>query len=324
MDPIPLPPYEVTQEQIKQSAQVIAQHLPETPMVESPELYRRAGRPVFLKCENRQRTGAFKVRGALARLHTLNRDQRHHGVVASSAGNHGLGLAWACRALGIPGLVVVPETIPRVKKEALQLIKVRVHGACYDEAEAYALKLAEEAEATFISPFDDPWVMAGNGGTVGLEILRQLPGVTAVVAPLGGGGLSAGLATACKGVPVVGVNTAASPAMARSLAEGLVYRTYDSAPTIAEGLEGGVSPASAALCARLLHGVEVVSERSLRRAVRLIVKHHTMVIEGSAAAPVAALLEGCPLPGTGPLCLVLTGRNIDRTLLNAILKKEEH
>lgn len=296
----------------------------ETPLVESPALSRVAGRPVFCKCENQQFTGSFKVRGALTRMSLLEGEQERRGVVAASAGNHGLGVAWASRTLGQLALVVVPETVARVKLAGLRsmAVKVRVFGAGYDEAEAYARQIALEAEATFVSPFDDPWIMAGNGGTVGREIRRQLPEVSAVVAPLGGGGLTCGLAVGLDGVPVVGVNSEASPAMAHSLAEGRVHLTYDSAPTIAEGLEGGVSPTSAALCARLVHAVEVVPEAGLREAIRFMVKHHGFVLEGAAAAGPAALLARKPLPGSGPVCVVLTGRNIDQTLLKEILREE--
>jgi threonine dehydratase len=323
--PLAEPSFEVTPELVRQAAQIIAPYLPPTPILASAPLSALLGRDVFLKCENQQRTGSFKVRGALARLSRLSADERARGVVAASAGNHGLGVAWACRHLGVAGLVVVPRTIAEVKRAALEemMIKVRVHGGGYDEAEAHARQLAAEAGATFVSPFDDPWVMAGNGGTIGLELLEQLPQLTAVVAPLGGGGLAVGLAVALRGVPVIGVQSEASPAMARSLAEKLVHLTYDSAPTIAEGLEGGVSVSSVALCARHVRGVTVVREASLREAIRRLARWHGLVVEGSAAAGVAALLEGQAIPGEGPLGVIVTGRNIDRQRLRGILRPDE-
>lgn len=319
------PDYEVTLDLVREAERIIRPYLPETPLLPSPALTERLGRPVLLKCECQQRTGSFKVRGALARLSRLDARERARGVVAASAGNHGLGVAYACRQLGVPGLVVVPTTVAAVKRDALQemMIKIRVHGAGYDEAEAHARRLARESEATFVSPFDDPWVMAGNGGTVGLEIAQQLPDVSAVVTPLGGGGLAVGLAVALPGVPVVGVNSEASPAMARTLAERRVYLTYPAGTTIAEGLEGGVSPTSAALCARHLHAVEVVREASLRQAIGLMARRHGLVVEGSSAAAVAALLEGKRPPGEGPVCVMLTGRNIDRERLELILREGE-
>jgi threonine dehydratase len=324
LPPIPdAPEYEVTAELCAEAARALAPYDLETPIIPSPALSARVGRKVFLKCENRQRTGSFKLRGALFRLLSLDRDARQRGVCASSAGNHGLGIAWACRQLGIPGLVVVPHETPRVKRSALEamMIKLRVQGDGYDQAEAYARALARDADATFVSPFDDPRVIAGNGGTVGLELRAALGEVATVVAPLGGGGLSSGLAIALPEVQVVGVNSEASPAMARSLAEGRVHTTYASAPTIAEGLEGGVSPSTAALCRRHLAGVVVVSEAMLHEAVRLLCREHRMVVEGSAAAGVAALLDEKLPPGSGAICVVVTGRNIDRERLQAILQR---
>jgi threonine dehydratase len=323
-DSLPEPSFTIDEALIQRAAALIAPYrLFRTQMLHSPLLIQRYGRPVHLKCENQQHTGSFKVRGALARLCALQGEERLKGVVAASAGNHALGVAWACRHLGIPGLVVVPESVPAVKLRKIQemMIKVRLHGSSYDEAEVHARELAREAEATFVSPFDDPWVMAGNGGTVGLEIREQLPGCSAVVAPVGGGGLASGLAVALEGTPVVGVNSEASPAMARSLAEGRVYHRYQPAPTLAEGLEGGVTDNSVALCARHLHSVEVVAEESLAEAMRLMARGHGMVVEGSAAAGLAALVEQKPLPGDGPVCVVITGRNIDRERLREVLAR---
>lgn len=293
----------------------------ETAISLSEPLSARCGRPVYLKHENQQRTGSFKVRGALARLTALEGETRRRGVVAASAGNHALGIAFAARSLGILALVVVPETVAQVKLRKLSemMVKVRVLGRNYDEAELAARELAREAEATFVSPFDDPWVMAGNGGTLGLELRAQLPELGGVVVPVGGGGLAAGLGVALEGVPVLGVNSEASPAMARSLADGRVYETWPSAPTLAEGLEGGVSARSVALCARYVERVEVVSEHAIAAALRFMAHEHKIVLEGSAAAGVAALRTGVELPGSGPLVVVLTGRNIDPARLKQVL-----
>lgn len=323
MTPLPAhPSFELTPELLRAAAERVAQRLPATPVLPSPALSERAGRPVLLKCETQQPTGSFKVRGALARLGALSPEERARGVVAASAGNHALGIAWAARQLGVPALVVLPRSAPRVKVAALRelLVKIRSAGASYDEAEAEAREIAAEAEATFVSPFDDPWVMAGNGGSIGLELLEQLPGLEAAVVPLGGGGCAAGLGAALAGRAAVwGVNSEASPAMARSLAEGVVHRTYTPGPTIAEGLEGGVSDNSVALCQRHVARVEIVAETSLREAIRLLARAHGLVVEGSGAAGVAALLERRLPPGSGELCVVLTGRNIDRDRLREIL-----
>jgi threonine dehydratase len=322
--PIPEhPDYQVTEELVAEAARALEPYHLETAILPSPHLSSLVGRPVFLKCENQQRTGSFKLRGALFRLLALGKEDRLRGVVTSSAGNHGLGVAWACRHLGIPGLVVVPQRTPRVKRAALEamMIKVRVQGDGYDQAEAYARELAADAGATFISPFDDPRVIAGNGGSVGLEIRAGLPEVSAVISPVGGGGLAVGLAVALPGIPVLGASSEASPAMRRSLAEGRVYTSFPAtSPTIAEGLEGGVSRSTAALALRHLAGVEAVSETSLRAAIRALVAEHRIVAEGSGVAGVAALLEGRRLPGSGAICVVVTGRNIDQERLREILQ----
>jgi threonine dehydratase len=299
-----------------------------TPLRQSEFLSERCGRPVWLKLESHQRTGSFKVRGALARMAALDGLARERGVVTASAGNHGLGVAFASRQLGVPALVVVPETVAQVKLRALRqmLVKVRVAGASYDETEARARELAAESEATFVSAFDDPWVMAGNGGTVGLELREQLGEVPGgVVLPVGGGGLASGLCVALPGVPVLGVNSEASPAMARSLADRRAYLAWppqlpEGETTLAEGLEGGVSTTSAALCARHLWGMAVVREASIAEAMRLMARREKLVLEGSAATAIAAILEGAALPGEGSLVVVLTGRNVDKPRLEAVLR----
>lgn len=323
---LPDPQFTVDRALSERAARMIEPYGLRTPLRPSALLSELAGRPVFLKCDNHQRTGSFKVRGALARLLALDRQRRARGVIAASAGNHGLGLAWACRQLGVPGLVVVPETTPKNKLLGLQrmMIKVRRHGRGYDDAERYARELAERDGATFVSPFDDRWIIAGNGGTIALELEHDLPGCEAIVVPVGGGGLASGIAVTLhrdeRRVPhIVGANTAASPAMARSLAEQRVYRTYDSEPTLAEGLEGGVGDTTAALCARHLHSVEIVSEAAIGEAIAWMARHQGLVIEGSAAAAVAVLLQQRPVPGDGELCVVLTGRNIDHQRLRRLL-----
>jgi len=320
------PEYHVTGDQIAEAAKVIQPYIVKTQVVESEALTQILGRPVFLKCENQQITGSFKIRGALARLSVIKGEARYRGVIAASAGNHGIGVAHACRQFGIPGLVVVPEEAPAIKVQALHdmYVKVRKFGSCYDEAEAHAKRLAEENEATFISPYDDSWIIAGNGGTLGLEIADQIPDLSAVVTPVGGGGLAIGLAQSLPNVPVMGVNTHASPAMITSLLEGRVFETFASKGTIAEGLEGGVSTNTVSLCAKMLDSMGAVSEKGLREAVTLVMKQHKEIIEGSAAAPVAAILENLPIPGKGPVCLVLTGRNIDRKMLQNIVLDGEN
>lgn len=318
----PEPAYRIDIALIDQVVAAIAPHIVRTPLLPSPALTGRCRRPVWLKCETAQHTGSFKLRGALARLLTLDDAARRRGVLVASVGNHGLGVAWACRQLGLRGSVVVPRSVSPLKKHKLEALQVEliIHGLGFDEAEAHARALATERGATFVSAFDDPVVIAGNGGTIGQEIREQLPAVAAVVVPVGGGGLASGVATALAPLPVVGVNTAASPAMARSLAEGVVFKTYPFAPTLAEGLEGGVSANTAALCQRLLHSMRVVDETAIADAIRFAWQTHGLAIEGSAAVGIALLLAGETLPGgDGPLVVVVSGGNIDPALLQSIV-----
>jgi len=319
---LPAPAYRVDDALIDKVSAAIAPHVVRTPLLASPVLSARCGRPVWLKCELQQHTGSFKLRGALARMLTLDQDERRRGVLVASVGNHGLGVAWACRQLGVRGTVVVPRSVSPLKRQKLEAhdVELVIHGVGFDEAEAHARLLAGERGATFVSAFDDPVVIAGNGGSIGREVREQLPDVAALVVPVGGGGLASGVATALAGIPVVGVNTAASPAMARSLAEGFVHTTFPYAPTLAEGLEGGVSPNTAAICQRLLHSMQVVEETAIADAIRFAWREHGFAIEGSAAVGVVSLLAGEPLPGgNGPIVVVLSGGNIDQAQFRRIV-----
>jgi len=318
---LPDPTFELDGDMLAKAAALAAPYIKRTRVVESDALWRHSGRAVFLKCENEQETGSFKVRGAAAKVLSLDPEIRRRGVVVASAGNHGLGVAFLSQRLKVPTTVVVSMITPKVKRKKLAEFDVElvVRGQSYDEAEQIARELAIEREATFLSPFDDPMVMAGNGGTIALEIRDQIPMLSAVLAPVGGGGLASGLGAALEDIPVIGINADASPAMSRTLSEGKVYATYPPAPTVADGLQGGVSATSAALCARHLHSIEVVREESLREAIRLVHREHGMAIEGSAAAGIAALLEGKVMPGKGPICIIVTGGNIDDERLARVL-----
>lgn len=265
----------------------------------------------WLKCENLQVTGSFKVRGGLAAVDTLRRD-----VVAASAGNHGQGLALAAKLYGVACTIVVPRTVPKVKEEA-----IRSHGATvvkapfdgYDDTEAWAR--AQNFPGVFVSPFDDDAVIAGNGGTLALEILEDAPDTDTIAVPLGGGGCAIGCGVVAKprGVRVIGVNTDASPGMWMSRRDGRPHLRVESAPTIAEGIEGGVSAKSFDLANRYVDDVVVVPEASLGPAIAGVLKHERMLIEGAAAAAVAARVR------SNNLVIVLSGSNIDLERVAKIL-----
>jgi threonine dehydratase len=282
-----------------------------------------AGRTFRAKREDLQTTGSFKVRGALCRLAELDRFRARAGVVCASAGNHGKGVAWAAGRLGILATVVVPRETPEVKRRGIVDLgaELLVHDAPgYDAAEAAAKRLAAERGALFISPFDDPYVQAGNGGTLAIEIAEQAPDVEKIVVPVGGGGLAGGLAaTLATTLPLVeihGAQSVASPAMSRSLAEGRVYETWPPAETLAEGLEGGVAASTVALCRGAVRMYEV-AEDSIAEAMVRARRELGIALEGSAAVVLAALLEE-RIDVDERTVVVFTGSNVDAARLDAL------
>lgn len=276
------------------------------------------GEGAWLKREDLQETGSFKVRGALARVGALTEEEARRGVLAASAGNHGAGLAWAARRRGVSCVVCVPRTIP-AKKEAnirglgAEVVKTPFDG--YDETQAYAIEQARATGRTWVSPFDDDWVIAGNGGTTALEILEDAADLDAIVVPCGGGGLAIGAGVVLKArsprTKLIGVNSEASPGMWLSRRDGRAHLSMPWKPTLAEGLEGGVSEKSFALGLRYIDDLVVVREETIRRAMVDIARHEGAVVEGSAAASVAAAMEAALPKGLRRVAFVLTGSNVD-------------
>lgn len=298
---------------------VVSRHLQVTPVVPAPGL----GRRVVLKLETLQPTGSFKVRGALVAVsNAIGRDP-DGVVVAASAGNHGLGVAFAADLLGARAIVVVPETASEAKVAALERFPASLvrHGGSYDEAEAYALALAVEGRH-FISPYNDPDVIAGQG-TIGLELLDQVPDLSAIVAPVGGGGLVAGLGLAVAERTrrrVIGVGAERSPAL-RAWVETGKAAPVEVGPTLADGLAGNLEAGSVTveLVRRHVDDLLDATEEEIGQAVRFLATEHGLVAEGSAAAAVAAILSGRLAAGPGATAVVLTGRNISRAALAGVL-----
>lgn len=315
---------EFTTALVERVREAVVRHTRRTPLLRSEWLSSCTGANVYLKCENLQDTGSFKLRGAVAALSMLSPSEGSRGVVASSAGNHGLGLARASARLGVSCTVVVPRSAPQVKirgmeREGAKVIRSPHDG--YDDTEAWALDHLQDWGGVFISPYDSPPVMAGNGGTVMLEILEEIPRLDTLVVPCGGGGLAVGAGTVVRErsstTRVVGVNTEASPGMWLSRRDGRAHRRVESRPTIAEGIEGGVGELTFRLGLRVIDDVVVVSENAIRKGVREIALRDHMVVEGSGAVGVAALLERRTEGET--ICVVLTGSNIDRERLIELL-----
>ena len=235
----------LTLHEIYLAQQRIAPYITRTPLVRSPLLSAQLGCEIWLKMENRQHTGSFKPRGALNKIMALSDDERERGIVAASAGNHALGVAHAAQCLGLrkADLFVQANAAP-AKIAKLRQYDVDLHlvGRLFDEAQAAAFEFAEKNGATYVSAYDDLDVIAGQG-TIGLEIMQDLPDVDAIVVPVGGGGLIAGLAAVAKSlnptIRVIGVNPAASPSAYLSKRDGYPYETYENEPTLAHGLAGG-------------------------------------------------------------------------------------
>ncbi|CAM5424905.1 threonine ammonia-lyase [Streptomyces abikoensis] len=282
------------------------------------------GGPVHLKCENLQRTGSFKVRGAYTRIAGLSRGERAAGVVAASAGNHAQGVALAAALLGVRATVFMPASAPLPKVAATRAYgaEVRLQGQVLDEALSAARQYARATGAVFVHPFDHPDVVAGQG-TVGLEILQQCPEVRTIVVAVGGGGLAAGIATAVKAlrpdVRIVGVQAAGAAAYPPSLAAGHPVAVAEPV-TVADGIRvGRPGDVPFGIVRELVDGVRTVSEDALAGALLLCLERAKMVVEPAGAAPVAALLAE-PDPFEGPLVAVLSGGNVDPLLLQRVLR----
>ena len=295
-----------------------------TPLQESRWLSHQAGAPVHLKCENLQRTGSFKIRGAIVRMTRLSAEERAHGVVAASAGNHAQGVALAAQHLGIRATVFMPEGAPIPKEKATRAYgaEVRFHGHTVDEALTEAQKFTAETGAILIHPFDHPDIVAGQG-TCGLEILEQCPDVGSILVPLGGGGLLAGIATAVKAVRpeirVVGVQAERAAAYPGSLEAG-EPRPISGMATMADGIAVGCpGKVPFASIQRCVDDVITVSEESMSTALLQLLERAKMVVEPAGAAAVAAVLDR-PREFPGPVVPVLSGGNIDPLLLMRVIR----
>ncbi|MFC2030446.1 threonine/serine dehydratase [Chloroflexota bacterium] len=310
------------------SAQKIVQHhVWHTPLVRSQALDALTGGEVYLKPECWQPTGSFKVRGAVRKLADLSPDELARGVVTASAGNHGLGVAYASQVLRLPPPVVfVPENTPESKLQRLAGFGCQVcrAGANYDSTQPVAKAYAREHNAVYVSAHDDPVVVAGQG-TAGLEAMRDLPDADLLLVPVGGGALIAGTALVAKainpGTLVVGLQPEASPAAYLSLRDGSPYDTYPAEPTICDGLAGGFGRVPFDLAADLIDEIVVVPESAIRQAVAWLLTREQMLVEGSGAIAIAPLLTGQVDADGKKTVPLLTGRNLDTKLLQEILKE---
>jgi threonine dehydratase len=304
-----------TPEDIVAAAERLKGVVERTPLILSPRLSAIAGTDVYLKCENAQRTGSFKLRGAYNALASLPADVRARGIVASSAGNHGLGVAHAARLLGMRALIFVPANAPAVKRDGIVALGAEVDAtqSHYDDAHAAAVAYAEAHGMAFVNPTAGESLLAGQG-TVGLEILEQLPEVRTIVVPVGGGGLVGGVATIVRArapwVRIVGAQSDRSNAMAASLAAGRVVEV-PVPPTLADGLSGQIDEVGFATGRFALDAMRVVSEAQMEAAIAFLAGAHDMRVEGSGAVASAAVMTASDATMEGPIAVIVSGANID-------------
>ncbi len=298
---------------IEASAERIAPHVRRTPLLDSPELSERFGVEVAFKCENLQRAGAFKSRGAVNAVFALSPEVAARGVATHSSGNHAAALSRAAQLRGVPAFIVMPRGAPRIKREAV----VRYGGRVLEceptlkAREAAAAALVAETRATLVHPYDNPFVIAGQG-TIALELAASVERPDAVLVPVGGGGLLAGTALAVRrrwpGTRVIGVEPAGADDAARSFASGELQPQPDP-HTIADGLRGAMSARTLRLARANADAILTVEEPSIVAAMRLLFEHLKLVVEPSGAVPVAALLERAV--DARRVIVVLSGGNVD-------------
>jgi len=298
-----------------------------TPFAYAPILSEISGYEVYLKKENLQRTGAFKLRGAFNRIAILVEAGKRGGVVAASAGNHAQGVAFSAKHFGIDATIVMPESTPLTKVQGVKELgaKVILHGANYDEAYAYAVTFGQKNNYAFVHPFTDDEVMAGQG-TVSLEMFEEVEDLDAIVVPVGGGGLISGISVAVKAlkpkVKVIGVSAEGAPAMKNSYDEKRAIDTT-SVRTIADGIAvRDTSPITLEYILKNVDSFESVCEDEIASAILFLLEKQKVLVEGAGAVGVAALLHGkLNLPKGSKVGVVLSGGNIDVTMLSLIIEK---
>lgn len=296
-----------------------------TDLIKSRQLEQIAGTEVYLKAECLQHTGSFKLRGAYNMISQLTEEQKACGVIASSAGNHAQGVALAAQMFGVKATIVMPAGAPLAKVAATRDLgaEVVLHGAVYDDAFNKAMEIQQQTGATFVHPFNDPLVIAGQG-SVGVEILDSLPDVNQIVVPIGGGGLISGVAIAIKSlrpdVKIIGVQASGAPSMAQSVAEGHPIQLA-SASTIADGIAvKQPGDLTYEICSQYVDEIVTVDEDEIAAAILYLLEKCKVVSEGAGAVPVAALLHGKFKP-EGKVCCVVSGGNVDVNTLQRIIDR---
>jgi len=303
----------------------IRPHIRETFVEHSPHLSELGEANVYCKLENLQYTGSFKVRGALNKVLSLSEQQSAGGIIAASTGNHGAAVAFALKKLGAPGVIFVPETAVESKVEVIHALgaEVRTVGGDPIEGEIYARRYAAENDLTYVSPYNDPQVIGGQG-TIGVELERQLDNIDAVFVSLGGGGLISGIAGYLKsirsGTKFIGCSPENSRVMIESVKAGKIVE-MPSLPTLSDGTAGGVESGAITfeMCRQLVDDYATVTEGEIEDALRMFVRTHRMLIEGAAAVAVASFLKMRQRFTGKNVVIVICGANINVDVLKDIL-----
>jgi threonine dehydratase len=312
---------------IKQATQFLKGKIHRTPTEFSSELSKRLGYPTYLKLESLQITGSFKIRGAFFYLSTLNEEEKQRGVATCSAGNHGLGIAYAAKELGIPCTVFVPKSVDQAKHDKLIKLRATVKKSefiGYDDTLEWATKEAADSHLLMVSAFNDEKIMAGNGGTLAAEVLEDLPEASHFILPMGGGGLSAGFSWYVKFKNPKAWMTicqlAEVPALKHSLEQGKPITYMPPINTLAGGLEGGLGKECFEILKTRVDEIAHIKEEELCLALRWLLEHHQYLIEPSAAVAVASCLFGHVKP-KGSVVIILTGRNVSYSTIRQLVCK---
>lgn len=316
----------VTLEDVKKAQETIKNIVKKTDILESTKLSSMTGANVYYKCENLQKTGSFKVRGACNKIANLTDEEKANGVIASSAGNHAQGVALGAKMNGIEATIVMPQTAPLAKVTATKSYGANVvlEGLVYDDAYAKALEIQKETGATFLHPFNDEYVIAGQG-TIALEIFEQMNNkVDTILCPIGGGGIIAGVAVAAKAlnpnVKIIGVQTANIPSMHESIKAGKVTTAFK-ATSVADGISvKTVGELTFSIVKDLVDDVILVEEGEIAEGLLFLMENQKVVAEGSGAVTTAAILSGKYIPKKNEnVVCIISGGNIDINTLNRII-----
>jgi len=301
---------------VQEAEKRIRPYIYETPLEESLLLSKQIGANVFLKCEHLQKTGSFKFRGALNKILLLSDKEKSKGVIAASTGNHGQGVALAAKITGIKATIYVPSDASPMKLKSIEALGARIEpyqGDCL-EAEIHARQIAESNNITFISPYNDSTVIAGQG-TIGIELTRQHKGLDAIFVSVGGGGLISGVASYLKqsnpNIKIIGCWPENAPAMHECIKAGKIFDVPEK-PTISDGTAGGVEPGAVTfpICKDLIDQHVLVSEGEIIAAMRLLAEHERTIVEGAAGVAMAALIKTADIFRGKTVAVVLCGRNI--------------